>query len=452
MSRPPGPPWTPWSGLTRQLRRDQLGTYEHITATYGDVARIALGPPGLRRVLYLVTHPDGVEQVLAGDPNVYSKHTPYYVEIGAYLGDGLLTSDGPRWRQQRRTVAPLFTHRRIGTYVDVMAEEATRTAHAWSASARSDAIVNVDASMVDYTLRTLGRLFGLDVDGAVPVVRQAFPVVNAHVRRRGLTPLRLPRRWPTPSAVRADRARRALYGLVDAIIDRRSGDRRGGSDLISLLLSAQDPETGARLSRQEVRDQVLIFLLAGHETTSTALTFTLQLIGRHPQVQADLRREAVGVLGGRPPRADDIARLPRTAMAVKEAMRLYPPAYAVGRLAEADVSLGGHRIPAGSIILLSPWVTHRRADLWPEPERFDPGRFAPERERGRSRYAYVPFAGGLRGCIGAHFALTEAVVAVATLLGRYEIRAETEVVPLHTDITLRPAGPVNCRVSPAGLS
>jgi cytochrome P450 len=435
--------------LVRQVRRDQLGMYERLVAEYGDVVRLVLGPPGLRRVLYLVTHPDGVEQVLAGDPGDYSKNTPYYKEIAAYLGNGLLTSDGQQWRRQRRIVAPLFTHRRIAGYVDVMAEEAARVADGWADAATPGAAVDVGASMVDYALRTVGRiLFGTDVDDAVPVIRTTFPVLNRHVRRRGLTPLRPPRWWPSPAEVRAARAQRALYRVVDAIIERRSRDEAAGTDLISLLMAARDPESGQRLSHQEIRDQVLIFLLAGHETTSTALTFTFQLLGRHPEVQAAVRREVTDVLADRSPRADDIGRLALTAMAVKEAMRLYPPAYALGRLTETEVTVGGHRVPAGSIVLLSPWATQRRADLWPQPERFDPHRFEPAAEAERAKYAYFPFAGGLRGCIGSHFAMTEAVVGVATLLSRYEVAAESSEVPLRTDITLQPATPVRCRVSP----
>jgi cytochrome P450 len=395
-----------------------------------------------------VTHPDGVEQVLAGDPDGYSKNTPYFEEIAAYLGNGLLTSGGRRWRQQRRTVAPLFSHRRIATYVDVMADEATRLADRCSVAAKDRTSIDVNAEMVDYTLRTVGRiLFGADVENALPVIRATFPVLNEHIRRRGVSPTRLPRRWPTPAGVRAARAQRALYGIVDDIIDRRSGESDVGTDLISLLIAARDPESGEPMSRQEIRDQVLIFLLAGHETTSTALTFTMHLLGRHPDVQVAVHREIAEVLDGRPPRADDISRLKLTEMVIKEALRLYPPAYGLGRLAEHEVTIAGHAIPAKSIILLSQWTTHRRADLWPEPERFNPARFEPAAEQARPRYAYFPFAGGLRGCIGGHFAMTEAVVAVAMLLTLFSVASQSSEIPLQTNITLRPAGPVWCQLS-----
>lgn len=445
----PGPRGSRLLGMARELQRDQLTTYESVTAEYGDVVRLVLGPPGLRRVIYLVTHPAGVEQVLGGDADGYTKNTPYYKEIAAYLGNGLLTSDGKRWRQQRRTVAPLFTHRRIGRYVEVMADEAARMAGRWATAAERRTPVDVGAEMVDYALRTVGRvLFGANVDDAIPVVRATFPILNQHVRSRGLTPLRLPRRFPTPAQRRAARAQRTLHEVVDAIIDQRRHAPAGSEDLISLLLAASDPDTGGQMSPQEVRDQVLIFLLAGHETTSTALTFTCHLLGRHPEVQHRVQREVDEVLAGRAPTADDIGKLAYTSLVIKEAMRLYPPAYALGRLAETGDRIGGHDIPPGSIVVISPWATHRRADFWAHPQRFDPDRFAPDAESARHRYAYVPFAGGVRGCIGSHFAMTEAVTAIATLLAGHTLRSESASVPLDTGVTLRPAGPVLCHVTP----
>jgi cytochrome P450 len=319
--------------------------------------------------------------------------------------------------------------------------------------------VDINAEMVDYTLRTVGRLlFGADVEDAVPVIRATFPVLNEHIRRRGMSPLRLSRRLPTPAEVRAARARRTLYSIVDEFIDRRVArsdliaplasvaPRGSDRDLISLLLPARDPETGKPMGQQEIRDQVLIFLLAGHETTSIALTFTLHLLGSHPDVQAAVHREITEVLGGRTPQIEDIPQLRLTEMAVKEAIRLYPPAYSLGRVAEHDVIIAGQRIPSGSIILLSQWATHRRPDLWPEPQRFDPTRFEPAAEQARPRYAYFPFAGGLRGCIGGHFAMTEALIAIATLLTRFSVIPESPDIPLLTGITLRPVGPVRCRL------
>jgi cytochrome P450 len=399
--------------------------------------------------LYLVSHPDGVQQVLTSGPEDYTKGTPFYREIAAYLGDGVLTSDGPRWRQQRRTLAPLFTHRRTERHVAAMVAEAERLARRWAAPAGSPTRVDLHAEMTEYTLRVVGRiLFGADVEDAIPVIRATFPILNDHIRRRGRNPLRLPRHWPTPAQRRATEAQRALYQVVDAIIDQRGRAPRDEADLISLLLAARDPQTGQPLSTQDVRDQALIFLLAGHETTSTALTFTCHLLGHQPEAQHRVHQEIDTVLGGQAPTAADVGRLTHITMVIKEALRLYPPAHSLGRLTPTGDRIGGHRIPPGSIVILSPWVTHRSPYFWPDPHRFDPQRFHPSIAATRHRYAYLPFAGGPRGCIGEHFAMTEAIVATAVLLNTYTLTTAPARIALNTDITLRPAGPVHCQITP----
>jgi cytochrome P450 len=324
-----------------------------------------------------------------------------------------------------------------------MADEAARMADRWAPAASQSTPVDLDAEMVHFAIRTIGRiLFGADVDDAIPVVQATFPILNDHVRRRGLTPLRLPRGWPTAGQRRAARAQQQLYDVVDAIIAQRRNAPSGEDDLISLLLAATDPDTGAQLSSQEVRDQVLLFLLAGHETTSTMLTFTCQLLGSHPEVQRRVQQEVDDVLGGRAPSSDELGNLTYTAMVLNETLRLYPPAPALGRVTSTGDRIGGYDIPPGAIIVVSPWATHRRADVWPDPQRFDPERFAPDAEAARPRYAHFPFAGGPRRCIGAHFAMTEAVTAMATLVAGYTLRSESATVPLRTDVTLHPAGPV----------
>jgi cytochrome P450 len=448
----PGPRGSLLLGMATDLQRDQLGTLERATVRYGDVVRLAAGPPGRRVALYLVSHPDGVQQVLADNAHTYTKDTPFYREIAAYLGDGILTSDGPRWRQQRRTLAPLFTHRHIDRQVAAMVDEAQHLVARWSTDGPARR-VDLHAEFTHYTLRVLGRtLFGADIDEAFPVIRETFPILGEHVRRRARNPLRLPRRWPTAAQRRAAEARRLLYQAVDAIIDRRRRQPGEDADLISQLLGARDPQNGAALSRQDLRDQVLIFLLAGHETTSTALTFTCHLLGQHLDTQQRVHDEVDKIIGSRPPTADDLPRLAYTAMVIKEAMRLYPPAPTLGRLAQSADQIAGYHIPPGSVVLISPWVTHRRPDMWPDPDRFDPDRFQPTAAATRHRYSYIPFAGGPRGCIGSHFAITEAVAAAAIILNAYTLRTAPDRITLTTGITLRPASPVPCELvaRPAG--
>jgi cytochrome P450 len=324
-----------------------------------------------------------------------------------------------------------------------MAEEAVAVAERWERATRNGGVVDANAEMVRLALKVVGRaIFGDDVAGAREVLDSAFPVLNRHTYRRAISPLAPPASWPTPANRRAARAR-ALYGVVDELIAHRPQAGAEGEDLLWRLLRARDPDTGAAMDAQQVRDEALIFLLAGHETTSTALTFTLHLLARHPGEQRLVRDELDAVLDGRAPTIDDAAALERTAMAIKEAMRLYPPAYAVGRLAEREQEIGGYSIPAGSYVVLSQFATHRHPRFWDDPEAFDPARFTAERERARHAYAYFPFGGGPRACIGSHFAMFEAIIAVALLLQRFEMGSDQEDVPPDTEgITLRPKGVV----------
>lgn len=443
----PGPPGIPLLGSALDLRRDQLATFEEGRRRYGDVVRFAVGPPGLRIVAYGVFSPEGAQQVLTGTGPRYTKGNLFYRETAAMLGDGILTSEGDRWQRQKRFIQPLFTRRQVAGYADVMAQETTALVDRWRAAAGDGGTVDAAEDMMRLTLAVIGRvLFGTDLDQAAPALHDAFPVVSAHVVRRLRSPLRLPASWPTPANHRAARAQRRLYEVVDGIIKRRVAAGAAGGDLLSLLLCARDPSVAdnAGLDEAEVRDQVLIFLLAGHETTATALTFTLHLLGRHREVQQRVRAEAERVLGAddQAPTAEQIAALGYTTQVVKEAMRLYPSAYAIGRqVAEGDV-ICGYRLPPGADVFVSPWVTHRHPSVWEHPQRFDPDRFTPEREQHRHRYAYLPFGGGPRACIGQYFSMLEATLATASIARAFGLHASPAPVPLTTGITLRPAGRV----------
>jgi cytochrome P450 len=444
---PPQPRANPVLGSALDLRRSQIRTYERAMHELGDVVRLAVGPAGVRFHLYCVFHPDGVKAVLAGSRDRYSKGNRFYKQIAQAFGWGLLTSEGERWQRQRRLVQPLFTRKQIATYSELMADEATAVAGRWDRAARNGGDVDANADMVQLALRVVGRaIFGDDVARAVDVLDSAFPVLNRHTFRRAISPLAPPASWPTPANRRAARAQRALYALVDELIAHRQRVGDDGEDLLSRLLRARDLDTGEPMDLQQVRDEALIFLLAGHETTSTALTFTLHLLGRHPSEQRLVQGELDAVLGGRAPALDDTPALERTTMAIKEAMRLYPPAYALGRLSVTENEIGGYRIPAGSYVVVSQFATHRHPQFWEEAEAFDPSRFTPEREGARHPHAYFPFGGGPRGCIGSHFAMLEAIIAVALLLQRFQIHSRLQAVPLDTEgITLRPRGAVPIR-------
>ncbi len=437
-------------GSALDFLRDFLGTAYKAMLEYGDVVRFVAGPPGLRSTIYSVFHPEGVQRVLAGASERYGKAgDPIFEELRWLLGDGLLTSEGERWRRQKRLIQPLFTHKRVASYVPVMADEAAALTRRWSEAVDRGEPVDLHAEMSRITLRVVGRaLFGSDVDEAIPTLKATIPLLSERAIRRGISPIRIPPTWPTPANRRASLAQRQNYEIVEDLIARRRAAPTDNGDLVTLLLEAQDPEGGHGLDDTEVRDQALIFLLAGHETTATALTFTLHLLGQHPEIQSRVHDEVDRVLGGRIPTLDDVSALGYTTMAIKEAMRLYPSVYATGRVtSEADV-IDGYEIAAGCTVFVSPWVTHRHPALWEEPERFDPERFDPQREAARHRYAYFPFGGGPRACIGAYFSMLEAVVVTATVMQSYVLTSRPGPVPLFTGITLRPNAEVPCDLAP----
>ncbi|KDN81931.1 cytochrome P450 [Kitasatospora cheerisanensis] len=449
-TRVPGPPGRPLLGSLLDLRRDPLGTYLAARHDHGDVVRFLIGPPGLRGELYLVASPEGVQQVLATESANFRKDNVFYGEVRASFGNGLLTSQDEDYVRQRRLVQPLFTRRRVDQYADAIGIETAALAARWAAA--PDGVVDAADEMSRFALRTVSRiLFGQDVEQAVDTVHEAFPVLGAFVRSRGFAPVRLPREWPLPGHRKALEAERSLYAVCDAIIARRAAEGvtedREGEDLLGLLAKARD-EDGNGLDATELREQVLIFLLAGHETTATSLTFALHLLGKHPEHQRLAHQEAAALLAdGRRPTAADYPQLPYLTRVLKEAMRLFPAAPAVGRRAVAATVVGGVGIPAGADVLIAPYVTHRHPGHWDDPERFDPERFTPEREAGRHRYAWFPFGGGPRACIGQHFSMLESVLALAVLLREFEITAVDTEVPLGQGITLEVRGPVRLKLT-----
>lgn len=440
----------PLLGSALELRRDLLGLHLRAMREYGDVVRFWAGPPGARLTFYTVYHPDAVQRVLASESARYRKDSQFYAEVRWAVGDGLLTSQDERWRRQRRLTQPLFTRARVVAAVPSIVAEADRLARRWHPAATSGDVIDLHAEMTRLTMLVVARaVFSADLEEVLPAVGEAFPLLAGYALKRGFAPLRIPRRWPTPTNRRAAEAQRTLYRVVDDIITQRRAAPTGADDLLTLLLDARDPQTGQALDDAEIRDQVLVFLLAGHETTATTLTMALHLLGRHPQAQAQVRAEVDTVLGGRTPVAEDLAGLGYTTMVVQEATRLYPAAYIIGRRTPHGDQIGDFAIPPRAEVYVCPWATHRHPEFWAHPDRFDPERFTPQRVSARHRYAWFPFGGGPRACIGQYFSIVESLTAIALLLRAYHVETPADDVPLATKITLRPAGPVPCRITPA---
>lgn len=444
----PGPRGLPLLGSAVPLLRDILGTTLKGLREHGDVVRYVAGPPGpMRVVAYGIAHPDDVQHVLAGGSAHYSKQDAAYIELRGLVGDGLLTSEGEVWRRQKRMVQPLFTRKRVGGYADMMAEEGADVVRRWAVRAERGEQVDLHHEMTRLSLRVVGRaLFGADVEEILPAFKHNVPFLSRRAFVRSITPVKIPLEWPTPGNRKAARAQDEVYGVVDDLIARRRKHPVESDDLLSLLIAAQDPEGGVGLDDGEVRDQALIFLLAGHETTATSMTFALHLLGLHPEAQARVEDEVDEVLDDRLPTLEDVGALSLTTMVVKEAMRLYPAAYAIPRLTEEDDEIQGYAIPAGSVAVVSPWVTHRHPQFWEQPERFEPERFTPEREKARHRYAYFPFGGGPRACIGQYFSMLEAIIVTAMLARAFRLTSPTGPVPLLPGITLRPKRAMPCTI------
>lgn len=413
---PPGPRGHPLFGSVRDAQRGGPQFYVDARQRFGDVIRFrSYGPLGW----YMISHPDDIEYIVRGNAANYPKGI-WSGFLEPLVGQGLLTSEGDLWRRQRRLEQPAFHRQRLAALGATMAGAAEALGERWSAYARDGRPFDMMAEMSQLTLRVVGQtLLGADTSGEAARVTPAVTEGIDYVQYRLDHLFPLPEWVPTRRNRQFQRARAALDRLVYGIIDQRRRTGEDTGDLLSMLLLARDEETGEGMSDQQLRDEVMTIVLAGHETTAVTLTWTWYLLAKHPEVADKLRAELDATLGGRTPRIEDLANLPYTRMTIEEALRLYPPAWMLGRQAKEADEIRGYHIPAKALITCSQYVTHRHPDFWTDPERFDPERFAPERAAGRPRFAYFPFGGGQRQCIGNNFALMEAQLVLATLAQRY---------------------------------
>ena len=443
--RPPIPPRGPkghWLlGSLPDVHRDQLGFYARCAREHGDVVPVRLGPA--RGVL--IYHPDAIEDVFVVKNRDFVKSRSVRMLRGL-LGDGLLLSEGDLWLRQRRLVQPAFHRQRIAAYGEVMAEHATRQADGW----KDGAVVDVHAEMMTVTQAIVAKtLFDADVSGASHDVVDASRVVTEFFGERLGTLLQMLPTWlPLPANLRLRRAIRRLDQVVYRMIaDRRlrPGDR---GDLLSILLAAQDADDGSRMTDQQVRDEVMTLFLAGHETTAVALSWTWYLLAQHPEVEARLGDEVSAVLGDRAPTVSDLPALRYADMVMTESMRLYPAAYALARQAARPTEAGGLPLAPGDVVIAPTWVVHRDPRWFDEPEAFRPERWAGDLARRLPRFAYFPFGGGPRQCIGNSFATMEAVLILAAIARRFRLVLEPgqRVTPLAS-ITLRPRSGIQMRLA-----
>jgi cytochrome P450 len=425
-----GPRGNPLTGSLDEYRTDLLRFLERCAHDFGDFVPVRVA---FRRG-FLVSSPELINDILVRQHHDFRKVFPLRLNK-LFLGDGLLMSEGEQWRRDRRLTQPAFHSDRIDGYGDIIVEEAVRTASGWRRGGSCD----IQQAMMELTLRAVVRcMFDTEAVFDFDRISRSLEVIQTRMQQRyqALLPLPdstwMPRNVPLRLAIHE--LDRTVYGFINQ--RRKSGTDR--PDLLSMLMQARY-EDGTALSDRQLRDQVTTMLFAGHETTALTLTWSWYLLSQSPTVEAWLHAELETVLGGRTPTAADVPRLTAVTQVVKEAMRIYPPVYAFGRDAVRDTEVGGQRIRAGTSLIISPWVLHRDARLFDDPYEFRPERWTGEFERDLPKHAYCPFGGGPRMCMGKGFAMTEAVLILATLAQTHKVRVvEGYPLELWPTFTLRP--------------
>lgn len=431
--------------LLRATRRDPLAVLTRLNREYGPVVRLRVP----RVPVYLLSDPDAIQHALTRTHHEYTKGVnhrgdgdptgPGVQPLARILGQGLLTSDAALHRRQRRLIQPIFHRTRIAEYADTFSKLADTTARRWPSGQTTD----VHRQMTELTLAIIGRtVFDVDLDTAlITAIRCAVADNQPALRRGGPLAPRWLHRLPSPANRRWNRAQSDLNALVYQLIAARRAAGGAGADVLSLLLAARDADTGEPMPDRQIRDEAMTLLLAGHETTANALAWALHLLATHPVEQARLHAETDTVLRGRTPSLSDLPALQYTAAVWRETLRLYPPAWIMVRRLVRQHTVDGYHLPAGSVLLLSPWVVHRDPQWWPEPDTFHPERWLSRPDTPpRHRFAYFPFGGGPRQCIGNEFADLEGILVLATVLRQRQLHPAPDGPPATPQplVTLRP--------------
>jgi cytochrome P450 len=441
LQRPPGPKFFPIIGGLIEMRRTDPPTFFlNLARKHGDVVWYRLAGTDV----YQLSHPDHIQELLVSNIHTYNKGDLDKRILRQTLGNGLLLSDGDFWKRQRKLVAPAFHANRIASYAETMVDFTGKVMSGWTDGTQ----IEMHREMTRLTLFIVSKtLYDADVTESADGIGELVTTL-AHIGNKQYVQGFVPPSWlPIPQVTDARQAVQALNGIIMPIIEarRRSGEDRG--DLLSMLLMAQD-EDGSQMSDQQVRDEAVTLFLAGHETTSNALSWAWALLSQHPEAEARLHAELDSVLEGRTPTFADLPKLPFTDAVFKEAMRLYPPAWALtGRQPQEDVQLAGYTIPKNSVVITFPYVVHRDSRWFENPDAFRPERWLDGLEKRIPKYAYFPFGGGPRVCVGNQFALMEGKLILAAMASRYRF-CLTQPGPIGYDaaITLRPKGGLPMRV------
>ncbi|GCF11594.1 cytochrome P450 [Dictyobacter arantiisoli] len=434
----PGPRNGLFGENLRALQKDSVGLFLRMQRQYGDVLRFrALGSI----YVYMISDPDGIDYMLRRNSQNYARASAHK-QFESLLGnEGLLTTDGASWLRQRRLAQPAFHRQRIAALAPMMTRAAVETVAHWRDYERKQESFDLVHEMMRITLQIVAEaLFSIDVTRDADQIGAAFGSALSYIQY-SLSHIMPPSFVPTRRNRLYQEARAQLDTFVYKLIaERRALDEDKG-DLLSMFLKARDADTNGGMSDKQLHDEMITMLLAGHETTATTLTWAFYLLSQHPESEQRMYAEIVDALHGRLPTFEDLSELPYTRMVIDETLRIYPATTGVPRTSIAEDEICGYRIPARSNMVASSYVVHRHPAYWEDPERFDPERFTPERSAGRPQFAYFPFSGGPRQCIGNSFALMEATLVLATIAQRYRVRPLPGYKVIAEQlVTLRPKG------------
>ncbi|HKT50403.1 MAG TPA: cytochrome P450 [Candidatus Angelobacter sp.] len=429
----PGPGIASFFTDVRTFRQDPLGSFLRYTLKFGDVVRYR----GLW-VTHQITHPEHILQVLQTNAGNYRKGRDYRI-LKLSLGEGLLTSEGTLWQRQRRMTQPAFQSQQIAGFMRVMEKHALEMLTHWEQRARTEEVFDVVPELMRLTLNIVSHaLFTSSLESDLDCIQDALTVGRDYSVERAWSVVRIPQWLPTPGNRRHRSSLAGFHSVIDRMISARRMNPDHSNDLLTILMQARD-ETGSPMPAKQLRDEVATLLTAGHETTTLVLAWAIYLISTRSEVVERMASE-ISFLNGRAPSYEDLSRLRYTRMVAEETMRLYPPVWVISRTAINNDAMGGFEIPAGSEILIFPYVTHRHPGWWVDPDRFCPERFLPQNSAGRPRGAYLPFGAGPRTCVGLNFAMTEILVVLALLLQRFriELAVPSSQIKAEPSVTLRP--------------
>jgi len=437
----PGPGLASFFTDVRTFRQDPLGSFLRYTLKFGDVVRYR----GLW-VTHQITHPEHILQVLQTNAANYRKGRDYRI-LKLSLGEGLLTSEGALWLRQRKMTQPAFQSQQIAGFMRLMERHSLEMLTQWEQRARTGEVFDAVPELMRLTLNIVSHaLFTTSLESDLDCIQDALTVGRDYSVERAWSVVRIPQWLPTPGNRRHRASLAGFHSVIDRMITARRMTPDHSNDLLTILMQARD-ETGAPMPAKQLRDEVATLLTAGHETTTLVLAWALYLISTRPEVVEQMAAE-ISFLNGRAPSYEDLSRLRYTRMVAEETMRLYPPVWVISRTAINNDAMGGFEIPAGSEILILPYVTHRHPRWWVDPERFWPERFLPQNSAGRPRGAYLPFGAGPRTCVGLNFAMTEILVVLALLLQRFRVELAVKPCEIHAEpsVTLRPNPGVSIRL------